>query len=257
MRILFFLQLFVLLLFSSCSSYINKIYKDLDRQEAKNRVVKQRDQFAMYRKPHQFTTQRPATSNRVSSKNSRNLMPQTRRQYSRPAMKKRMTADDLNDNSQSGSLWTGSGKDSHLFTQSKNRKIGDIILIQVQSHLKNEITLELKREFARPVLKKKSDKGGEKKEGDAAEGGDATKKTPASTAGADSGGDAKIYDRISSIIIEEINQDHLLLKGRKDVLFNNRKHTVEIQGLVKRNHILTDDTVDSDNFLETTINILR
>ena len=67
----------------------------------------------------------------------------------------------------------------------------------------------------------------------------------------------KTYDKISSVIIEEISKDHLLVRGQKFLLYKNGKHLIEIQALVARRDILDDDTVDSTSFLESTVQVLR
>jgi len=58
-------------------------------------------------------------------------------------------------------------------------------------------------------------------------------------------------------VIEQIDDQHLLLRGRKDVLYKNRKRLVEIQALIPRRDLNDNNTVNSDSILEQTITVLR
>jgi flagellar L-ring protein FlgH len=229
-----------ILLMMSCGSYINKIHNQLDAEEKKRRPRKQADTFALYRKSR-------VAANRVSTRNRKSLYPSIRRKYmSKNVAKKRYTSGDLTDNVNTESLWSGSGKENYLFTVNKSKTNGDIVLINVFSKLKNEITNELKRVY--PQRKKRPT--GEKGKKPASEKADneetAAKDDP-----------KKIHDRISSVIVEEINRDHLLVRGRKTVIYNGFKRAVEVQALLIRRDINDNDTIDSTKFLESSITILR
>ena len=67
----------------------------------------------------------------------------------------------------------------------------------------------------------------------------------------------KVYDRVSTVVIEEISKDHLLLSGRKSILFKNRKHLIEVQALVARRDVAVNDEVDSNSIIESNITVLR
>lgn len=242
MKLLHFIALTFML--SSCSSYISQMYKDLDRAEGKSSNPQQsQDKFDLYRKKPQMA----ATSN------TRQLLPQTKRSYTPSEdAQKRYKANDLNDNSNDGSLWTASNsKTDYLFTHDVDKKNGDIVLIQVMGNLKNEITAELKRAFPDPIKKKV----------DPAKPTDpAAAAAPAPPSGANeepTGEDGKVYDRISSVVVEEINKDHVLIRGRKNLLYKNRKRLVEVQALVSKRDITVDDTLDSEKILESSITVLR
>jgi len=238
------LLLLTTLLMSSCSSYISQMYKDLDRAEGKENPQQSQDKFDLYRKKAQM----PATSN------TRQLLPQTRRSY-KPSedAQRRYKANDLNDNSNDGSLWTASSsKTDYLFTHDVDKKNGDIVLIQVMGNLKNEITAELKCVFPDPI-RKKADPA---KPADPAAAA-AAAATPASATEEPIGEDGKVYDRISSVVVEEINKDHVLIRGRKNLLYKNRKRLVEVQALVSKKDITVDDTLDSEKILESSITVLR
>ena len=71
------------------------------------------------------------------------------------------------------------------------------------------------------------------------------------------GNDEKIYDRISSVVIEEINRDHFLLKGRKSLIYQDQKRLIEIQSLVSKNDITENGTINSDRIVESNVAVIR
>ena len=237
-----FVFLILALLTTSCANYINKIHADLDRGEVQRQAIKREKDitFSQFRN-HEF-------KDRVNSNNQKNLLPRTKRLYSKkPA---RVKADDLTDNVSSASLWSGNGNENYLFTKNKWKRNGDIVLLQVKKDLKNEITMELKRAF--PIMPKKTPKKDKP-------GADNQANAQAATQpqGEEQVKEEKVYDKISSVIIEEISKDHLLIRGQKFLLFRNRKHLVEVQALVARKDIMDDDTIDSTSVLESTVSVLR
>jgi len=237
-------SLLTLLLLTSCANYINKMHSEFDRADGKTtrRSREKKDTFDRFRSTRRMSN--------VPSTNSRaNVLPQVKRQYMpQHKTKRRYTANDLVDNTNSASLWSGAGNDNYLFTKNKWKRNGDIVLINVKSGLKRSITLELKRAF--PSMPKKKKKG-------ANPPATAQAPAPAAPAGEETNKEEKTYDKISSVIIEEISKDHLLVRGQKFLLYKNGKHLIEIQALVSRKDILDDDTVDSNSFLESTVQILR
>ena len=233
----------------SCSNYMTKMYKDLDKDQVRRNPPPQ-DSFQRFRgttSQNKYHNQLNNRSGQPYNKRVSNQPPEVKRNY-RPqsSVKKRYTADDLRDNSiNESSLWAGKGRQKHLFTAQTDKKHGDIILINVKKSLKNDMTLELKKAF--PDFKKVSttqvgDEKDKKKE-------DPVVKVPEQ--------ESKVYDRVSSVVIEEINDDHLLIRGQKSVLFKKRKRLVEIQALVSRRDINDLDSIDSDSLLETSVHILR
>ncbi len=248
-----------LMLLTSCASYIDRVHRQLDREEMKDRRFaptagayrnSTNPNFDLYRNGGNRQVVTDQARQRLSSSNRKYAPPSTKRLY-RPAeaVKKRYTANDLTDNGNQASLWAQD--DNQLFQRVEKKRNGDIILIEVAGRLKNDITMELKRAFPDPPKRKKKgdaakpEEGGEKKE---------TAEAPAQPE-APTGN--KIHDKISSVIIEEINEDHVLLRGRKHLLYKNRKRLIEIQALVSRKDISDDDSIVSDNILESTVNILR
>ena len=59
------------------------------------------------------------------------------------------------------------------------------------------------------------------------------------------------------MVTEKISKTHLLIRGRKEVLFRRRKRLVEVQALIARKDISIDDKVSSDKFIESSVRIIR
>jgi flagellar L-ring protein precursor FlgH len=242
MKILLMTLLFIISAISGCGTYVGKMHKEFDRADGKRRPLrKERDQFDFYRK-----NQQKQGRGSMNSSQSKVVMPTVKRHYQE---EKRIKADDLNDNGSSGSLWVGSGDDNFLFTNDRKKSSGDIVLISVEERLKNAITAELKRAFPQSNHKKKGQEDPAAKVAAGAAPAAAEAKTPESK--------EEVFDRISSIVIEEISKDHLLLRGRKFLLYKNRKRLVEVQALVPRRDITNSDTVESSNIIETSVSVIR
>lgn len=249
--------LFILATFSSCANLIKKLQSDLQTdidQYDSPRSIKQ-DTFEKLRSKNsenmsssQSFQIREADENFKNQK--RKVRPKTKREYHSSSFKMRHSSDDLNDNGNQASLWTGKNQNSFLFSNDRRNNIGDIILINIEEQLKNNIVQELYRIY--PDIRKKQE--------DAAA---STTQTPPPTPekGAEAiskvAAMADIEDRFTSVVTEEINKNHLLLKGRKKLLFKKRKRLVEIQALVTRNSLQDDDSINSSTFLESSIKIIR
>ncbi|TDJ09506.1 MAG: hypothetical protein E2O68_00225 [Deltaproteobacteria bacterium] len=171
-------------------------------------------------------------------------------QFRRPAglstdaMKRKRRLDEEKNDHNGPSLWTGRGIDSYLFTNQTEKQLGDIILVNVFEGLKKEISTELK-------LSQQYDKWERKEKG----ADDKKKKGTTPSKEEEKKGEAK--DHISTIVEEAINKTHLILKGRKTVLFNNVKKLIEFRGLVARKDITELNTINSDQILESTVKVLR
>ena len=243
-----------LTLLTSCSSFIDGMYRDLEKSERMadgDENDSYPDQFEQYRKNTKRKTSavynKPGRNRgEVTTNTQNNVNPEVKRQYQdeRVALK-RTTASDLTDTGNDGSLWGSGDPNAFLFATSKSKSAGDIVQINVLNKLKNEITLELKRAFPEnPYEGKKPD------------GAPAT--PPAAAAAASTPAEAAdAQDKISSVVVEEINREHLLIKGRKNVLFKNRKRMVEVQALVSRKDISENDMVNSDAILESNVTVVR
>ena len=241
------LSLITLLTLFSCSSYVNQMHREFDRADGR-KAPRKKDKFSQYRKE----SPKKSFGQTTNMRENPYVVPAIKRNY-RPLAQARVKAKDLTDNSGDGSLWSGVGeRNNFLFTLNREKKNGDIVLIQVASKLKNEITNELKRAFPKQIKKKAEPTGATDSTAAAT-----PEVAPAAPANDESDSKEKTYDRISSVVVEEISGDHLLLRGRKNVLFNERKRTVEIQALISRKDIGLDDAVISDKILESNITVLR
>jgi flagellar L-ring protein precursor FlgH len=234
------IALFAILMFlTSCSSYINSLHRQISREE--------RAQSAQSRAPQRrgYINDRKPINNPVTLNGAPNqLTPKLERDLER-MRKRRMKSSDLVDNSQAPSLWNGSSDESYLFIKQNVRRPGDIVIIDVHSNMKNQIQEELKRAF--PLVQN----------GKLAKGSEPEASEEAPVAEATDGEGKKVYDKISTQVIEEVNKDYLLLRGRKEVMFRKRKRFIEIQTLVPKKAISEANTVNSDRVIEPKIYALR
>lgn len=246
-----------------CASYIQKFHQRFDAESGiapttnsanSPKDLRGRDRFDFYR-----NVKNP--DDKPSSRTTSVMRPSTKRTYnSSRAAKKRYKANDLYDNGGDGSLWQSNSSSGFLFGVDTIVSGGDIVVINVQKDLKSDIASELKRAF--PVAKRApvvAKKPAAPKKGDAAA---APEKKPASTTASDGAekedeGETKIYDKVSSIVVEEINNEHLLLKGRKYLLYRGKKRAIEIQALVARRDLKDDKTLNSDDILEATLRVIQ
>lgn len=253
--------LFVLLFLVSCSSYVNKIHRQIDQEEGvaeeeQPRDERPRDPYANYRH-RRFSAdkdKRPVKNPQTfslgdASSMSGSRLPPVKRDY-RP---ERSTADDFRDNENDGSLWANQGSSSSLFTYQNDKRTGDMVIINVLESLRNQISAELKRSF--PEKSKRGSKAGDAKPAAAATAPGAAPAAPGAPAEGEM--DMKIYDKISGTVTEEISKDYILLRGRKEVIFKKEKRSIEVQGLVSRKDIMENDYVNSDKLLESRVYILR
>lgn len=265
MKVHFLFLAFVLFLTSSCSSFMDGMYRDLNRQESlyadEDENDAYPDQFDQYRK----NTKRRSSSvynnpgkNResVSTSTQKLVSPEVKRQYQDEKVAlKRVTALDLTDNGADGSLWSGKDPNSFLFATSRSKSSGDIVQINVLPRLRNEITMELKKSFPEnPFESKAKTPDSEKKPDSTTTPSPPSQVVDSKIEIADTGG---AQDKISGVVVEEINREHLLIKGRKNVLFKSKKRMVEIQALVARKDILDDDSISSDVLLESSVSVVR
>lgn len=259
MKINSFFLLGSLMFLTSCSSYMNSIYRDFEQQERTNGEVDvPADNFDQYRHPKRRTSSEYNKIDRtVTTANAKMVAPEIKRQYkAEKEAVKRYTASDLTDNGNDGSLWAGSDPNAFLFSNNKNKNSGDIVQINVLPRLKNEITMELKKAFPDNPYENRA--AAESKNSDPKAAGEpAAKPTDKKEAVAESTGGDGAQDKISGVVVEEINRDHLLIKGRKNVLFKNRKRMVEVQALVSRKDIGENDTISSDAILESNVSVVR
>lgn len=250
------LILFVLLLFTSCANYVSGLHKQMDREEKIARSGGGPRQKSNPNSPYwrdRFQPEKdkrpiknPTTFSLSDGGPSGSVRPPVKREY-RP---QRYQADDFKDNDGDGSLWANQGSSASLFTYQNDKHTGDMVIINVLENLRNQISSELKRTFPDKPVKKKE---GEKKDDKAA-----SKEPPAPVGrpGDDNDMDMKVYDKISGTVVEELNKDYIVLKGRKEVIFKKEKRSIEVQALVSRKDIMENDYVNSDRLLESRVFIL-
>jgi flagellar basal body L-ring protein FlgH len=239
---------------------MNTIYKDFEQQDRQNNDIDiASDNFEQYRHPKRTSsTEYNRVDRTVTTGNEKLVSPETKRQY-KPEKEaaKRYTASDLTDKGSDGSLWAGSDPNAFLFSTNKSKNSGDIVQINVLSRLKNEITMELKKAFPDNPFDTKTNSDPAKQ---------ADPKNPATTTKlpsekkenpAEAIATDNAQDKISGVVVEEINREHLLIKGRKNVLFKNRKRMVEVQALVSRKDIGENDIVNSDAILESNVTVIK
>lgn len=247
-----YLWIYLLPFIVSCNSLIEKYYKQIDSAnpststsaQASNQSVvnkKKYDSFAIYRK---YKDQEDFDGI-PTTQNSKFYSPEIKRRY-----EKRIKAIDLTDQSNPGSLWYDRGQENFFFSQNDAKRIGDIILIHVYKKLKDKIAQELSRFSTNPHPKGNQMSSLESNEENEDADKGALPENKKNT-------DEKIYDQISSVVIETINRDHLIIRGIKEVLYKKNKHMIELKGLVKRTNVDDSDIIKSNDFLETSIKVIR
>ena len=161
---------------------------------------------------------------------------------------KRYVADDFKDNDTSSSLWVGSGKEHFFSTGGARKEKGDLITINVYQKLKDQIVGEVSRMYS--------------PETDAKTASSATNNSPQANAKEASSvdknnGSNDIHDKISVVVSKEVRENHLILTGRKQIIYNNNRHLVEVQALIHRKDVGSDDTLDSKKIIQSTIRVIR
>ena len=233
------------ILLSSCSSYIQGIHNQISQEERQQKMARYK-QYNARRGNTRNSIKNPVTlGGAPNTNNTRNLLPQTNRQYNSKGTR-RYSADDLKDNSNNASLWSGKSSESFLFVTNNVKKIGDFVIIEVMSKMKGDITTELKRNFPPPPSKDSKSKSTPD---------DKDKKEEVSNSETDNKN--KVYDKISTQVVERINKDYLLLRGRKEVIFRKIKRYIQVQAVVSAKDIKDNDSVSSEKLLEPKINVLR
>jgi flagellar L-ring protein FlgH len=239
-----------LLFLVSCSNYVNQVHRQIEREEKvtnQGTAGRANRPYVPFRQQNNF---RPENDKRpiknpvtysLGSGSSGTMRPPIRREY----RAQRLSANDFRDNDNNGSLWANQGTTASLFTNQNDKNTGDLVIINVLEDLKNQISVELKRTFPDRPKKKTEDNKPKVEE-----------KTASDAAASTEEMDMKVYDKISGIVMEEINRDYILLRGNKEVIFKKEKRSIEIQALVSRKDIMENDYVNSDKLLEPRVFIL-
>lgn len=226
---------------TSCSSLINKYHRQFDRMANKKAAVKRAKPGTLeHFKNRKFR-------NRYSTRNRKSLSPSTRRRYTAQA-RQRTQAKNLFDNGNDGSLWSDIGQENFLFAKNNKKRLGDVVIINVLEKLKKEITIKLQQAYPKIVRKKKKSKAAAKKPAEEAAAQQTGKKAASRKA---------IYDRIPSFVIEEVNNDNIIVRGKREIFFRNKKRFVEVEALIDQKDILDDDRINSSDILEKTVTVVR
>lgn len=255
------LILILLLSLTSCASYVQRMHNQIDAEKRREAGLNPNSQMSAAPESRQKKFYDPYNGYRgipVDKRDARPIDnpltlggPQEEAKDIRRKFNKRYTAEDLKDNSESTSLWNGKNSESFLFVQNNVKRKGDVVIIEVLSALKEDITSELKRAYPDPVKPKKTGEE-ETKDAEKVEPKEEVAKAPSANKE-----DAKVYDKISTMVVEEVNKDYLMVRGRKEVVFKERKRYVELRALVSRKNIKDNDTVSSKNLLEPKVMALR
>lgn len=156
---------------------------------------------------------------------------------------KRYIADDFKDSENSYSLWVGNGKENFFSTGGARKEKGDLITINVYKNLKDQITSELSRLYPGDTSAPTVDQANSKK--------------PVEQAKNNEEKPNEIQDKISAVVSKEVRDNHLIITGRKQIIYNENRHLIEVQILVHRKDIATDDSLNSTKIIQSTIKVLR
>ncbi|MCT4642336.1 MAG: flagellar basal body L-ring protein FlgH [Bacteriovoracaceae bacterium] len=247
----------ILFTLTSCANYVAKMHRQLDAQNRKQIRPSYREQGYTGRQKKFYDPYNGYRGIPVAKNDARPIKspltlggPQRRATVVKRINNKRFTSEDLKDNSSTASLWSDKEKGSFLFVPNNSRRSGDVVIVDVYKNMKSNITEELKRAFPLKA-KKKKDKGDEPNK-------ESTNKEETKVAASSNKpSEGEVYDKISTQIIEKINKDYFLIRGRKEVMFQDRKRYVELRALVSRKVIKDNDTVKSSDLLEPKIKALR
>lgn len=177
-------------------------------------------------------------------------------------VKKRFNTSDFVDSDPSGSLWADYDDTSSFFATANSRKVGDIVVINVLESMKNSITKELRKSFPLAPIFQSNSIVSALNEENSKDVASTDARAPASaTESAEKKEDNEVaeivYDKISARVSNEASKEHVLIKGRKEVYFRNKKRLVEIHGLVKKSDIDPTDQIKSDQLIESKVIIIQ
>ena len=263
-------SLFFALILSSCGSFIEKVQQQIASEESggnNNSTIGNTNPYPaqaygkLKTKRRDLMPIKDPISYTLTGDDQRPEIEQTPLR-----VKKRFTSSDFVDSDTTGSLWSNYDDSNSLFSTTSSRKSGDIVVIDVLETMKNSISKELRKAFPlAPLFQSNSivsalseenndNKDDGKKNSAIAPGSAETKKDEVKedTEVADI-----IYDKISSRVASEVNKDHVVLKGRKEVYFRNQKRLIEIHGLAKKSDIDGSDKIKSDQLIESKIFIIQ
>ena len=234
----------MLVILTSCASYVDNFHRQINKDQNAQSGKRYRNQQAAYgdRRP----IQNPVTLSGPSARTVREMNPSVQRQYT--SADRRARSSDFIDDDNDGSLWSGQESGNFLFVTNNVKRKGDIVIVEVMDALKDKIQDELKRNFPKRAKPSTAKAGAETPE---------EEKKEENVADGEASDPNKIHDKISTSVIELVNQDYLMLRGRKEVLYNKVKRYFDFQAVVSQKDISSNDTVRSNKILEPRINVLR
>lgn len=225
--------------FSSCASYVKSLHNKIDRESSVKSTPRAQNSF-LNQSTDRRPIQNPKTLGGYSNQNPNNdVPPSIKREYGNFRAK----AHDLKDNGSDGSLWSGDGNSNFLFSSNDSKRRGDIVIIEVLTKLKDDIQNELQLAF--PDRSEKTEPTAEKE--------------PTGPASAETNqSESTVHDKISTQVVDIINEDYLLVRGRKEVLYKKAKRYIELQAVIPQKSINNNnDSITSDKVLEPRIRALR
>lgn len=255
------------LILSSCSSFVDKVHQQIALEEGGENSANAESTANPYpdqaygklktRGKDKMPIKDPISFTLNGEESTANI------NQSPLQVKKRFNASDFVDSDSSGSLWSDYDDTSSFFATANSRKVGDIVVINILESMKNSISKELRRSFPlAPIFQSNSiiNTLNEEKAPEAL-AGDKRSPASASTTSPEKKEDTEVaeivYDKISARVASEANKDHILIKGRKEVYFRNKKRLVEIHGLVKKSDIDPTDQIKSDQLIESKIIVIQ
>jgi len=265
-------SLFSIILFNllGCSGLIGKIQQQISNEEAvqsKNSLPQNNSPFGKLKTSR--NDKKPIKDPITFSVNGdENIQDQAQENT---VYKKRLKVSDFVDSRPAASLWDNYDDSSSFFSTSNYRKRGELIVIDVMDSLRKNISRELRKTFplnsffaqganANPendlVMNKNANTAPDKSTADSIN----PNRQPGASAGPEKADDEIaeiVYDKISTRISDIIDDQHVILKGRKEVFFRNTKRLVEIHALVKKADIDSKEIVKSENLIESRVFIIK
>lgn len=259
---------FLSMLILSCSTFVDRVHQQISSEEDGSIERKMASSGTPYpaqaygklksKLKDKYTIKDPISYTLTGEENN------TEVQKTPLKVQKRFNVADFVDTDPSGSLWNNYDDSSSFFATSNSRRVGDIVVIDVLESMKNSISKELRKTFPLPSILQSNSIVNTLNEENEESGEGQENRSPASAPAAAT--DEKkednevveiVYDKISSRVSYEPNKDHVLLKGRKEVYFRNKKRLVEVHALVKKSDIDSNDHIKSDQFIESKVFILQ
>jgi flagellar L-ring protein precursor FlgH len=252
-------------LVSGCSSFVERIQADIYRQKGQSAPLYNN---AMKQKTTKFDELKitdPLTYTAYGDNGAKD----------KAAPGTRKTRNDFIDGGNGGSLWGTYDNTTSFFTNAMTIRETDIIVLEVLEDMKKTITRELRKAYpphmGGSILSAAHASNQSKIQRDAAStSASASAKDPAAInplTGPIAGGADKedadkevaeiVYDKISTRVVERISSDHVILKGKKEVIFRGKKRYIEIEAMAKAAEIEEGGKLKSDKIIESRVTVLK